>query len=317
MVMEDKTIFRIGSRRSTLAITQSEMVKAAILEHYPHTQVEIVPMSTKGDWKPSDGETKLDPKAGGKALWVADIEKALAAGEIDCAVHSMKDVPSFLPQGFEVNHVLPREDARDVFISKKYASLKDMPAGALIGTSSARRKSVIKYMRPDLEVVNFRGNVGTRLEKLNDGQVDGIILAAAGLIRVGLENEITQYLSPEEMLPSACQGAIGIETRADDTLTKNILESIHCLETGYCAAAERSVLRILDGSCATPIGAYAQLEGANMRLRAFVGCPEGHAVYQEQITGDIGSVDQAIELGQKLGTRLKSLVPADIFIQVA
>lgn len=317
MVMTDKTIFRIGTRRSTLATTQAQMVKSKILEHFPDLQVEIVPMSTKGDWRPSQGETKLDPNAGGKALWVEDIEKSLHAREIDCAVHSMKDVPSFLSPEFQVVHVLPREDARDAFISQKYKSLSEMPAGSVIGTSSARRKSVLKYLRPDIDVVHFRGNIGTRLKKLEDGQVDAIILAAAGLIRTGQQNVITQHFSIDDMLPSACQGSIGIETRIADAQTHEILSQIHCVSNGYCAAAERSVLKTLDGSCATPIGAYAELSGSKMRLRAFVACPEGHAMYKEQIFGTVDSRQTAIDLGQKLGVRLKTLVPEDILTQVA
>lgn len=312
-----KTRLRIGTRRSKLALTQSEIVKARLEEAHPELQVELVPMATKGDWTPEQGEVKLEEKEGGKALWVVDIEEALRKGEIDCAVHSMKDVPTFLHSMFKVSHVLPREDARDTFISFKYNALEELPLGSVIGTSSARRKAVLKYVRPDIEVTTFRGNIDTRLAKLKAGQVDAIILAAAGLKRLGLESMITEYLSAEDMLPSACQGIVGIETRKDDLLTTRLLDEIHCTRTGLIAHAERAVLEVLDGSCATPIGAYAQFtkdqnKDKTMRLRAFVACPEGHALYAEQILGNVTNKNEAVELGQKLGRRLRSVVPVEL-----
>lgn len=304
---------RIGTRGSKLALVQTHMVADALRRAHPGMQVEIREILTSGDWKPEHGETRLAEAAGGKGLFAKEIERALIDGVIDCGVHSLKDMPSFLPPGLEISHVLEREDPRDVFISDKYGSLADMPPGAVIGTSALRRQALILNRRPDLKVIPLRGNVPTRIEKMRAGQADALILASAGLTRLGLISEIKEYFSADDFLPGAAQGVIGIEARSDDMATKNILEALDHSETHLIVLSERAALQTLDGSCRTPVGAHAvRKAGQKMHLRVRVISPDGRDVYADEIEGVVQTREEAERLGQVVGLRLKARVPAGL-----
>lgn len=304
------TSFKIGTRGSRLALIQAETVKAALERVHPDQQVEIVVIKTSGDWKPQDGETRLSENEGGKGLFAREIEKALLDGAIDCGVHSLKDMASFLPEGLVVDHVLAREDARDAFISPKYTSIDDLPQGAIVGTSSLRRQAFVLAHRPDVKVVPIRGNVDTRLQKLRDGQADATILAMAGLNRMGLAKEVTVVIEPEDMLPACGQGAVCIETREGDDNAAKLLAPLHCFETGLCVFAEREVLRVLDGSCHTPIAAYAVIEKDGlMWLRALVADEKGQSLYYEAGRAEVEGIEGAKAFGRDIGQKLKDVIP--------
>ncbi len=285
------------------------MVADMLRESHESLAVEIVEILTSGDWKPEDGETRLSEAEGGKGQFAKEIERAILTGDVDCGVHSMKDMESFLPDGLVIDHILPREDQRDAFLSNDYKSLSDMPEGASVGTSSVRRQAFILAKRPDLKVVPLRGNVPTRIEKLRSWKVDATILALAGLKRMGLEHEIAAVIEPEDMLPAAGQGAIGIETRVNDKETRALLDSLHCRDSGFCVKAERMALAVLDGSCHSPIGAYAQLSGEEMSLKVVVAALDGQQVYEEVMRGAVSSVTQAEDLGRTAGQILKERAP--------
>jgi len=302
-------ILRIGTRGSKLAMTQTGMVRDLLRRHHPGLETEIVEILTSGDWHPSHGETRLSEAEGGKGLFAKEIETALLDRRIDCGVHSMKDMPSFLPPGLILEHVLPREDARDAFLSNKYKSLSALPKGATVGTASTRRAAVILAARPDLKIVPLRGNVPTRIEKLRAGKADAIILALAGLKRLGLEHEIAAIIETEEMLPAACQGIVGIELRGDDADCRRAFDALHCRETGLRAAAERAALQVLNGSCKTPIGAYSTIEGGRMTLRVSVLSLDGREKYEETKTAAVATDAQASALGAETGNILKERVP--------
>jgi hydroxymethylbilane synthase len=301
---------RIGTRGSPLAQAQTDIVVAALRAAVPDLTAEAVIIETSGDWKPGEGEKPLLEKAGGKGQFAKEIEEHLIAGRIDCGVHSFKDMPAFLPDGLSIDHVMPGEDPRDTFISYKYKSLQDAPAGAVIGTSSLRRQAFLLAKRPDLKVVPFRGNVHKRLEKMKAGQVDGTFLALAGLRRVGLVHEATQILEPHDFLPACGQGVIAIEIRTDDDRMREILDKIHDYDTGLRMAAERIVLQILDGSCRSPIGVHATVSAAHMTLVAAVAELDGSSVYEDRIEGAVMTVAQAKALAEILAERLKARVPS-------
>jgi hydroxymethylbilane synthase len=303
---------KFGTRGSKLALIQTQKVIDALKAHYPDLKAEIVVIQTSGDWKPSHGETLLSAAAGGKGLFAKEIEAALLDGRIDAGVHSMKDMETFMPKELSIKHVLERDDPRDAFISPMAASLDELPEGAVIGTSSIRRASIILSRRPDLKIVPLRGNVDTRLRKLDDNQVDATLLAVAGLDRLGISDKITSYLEPEAMLPAVCQGTIGVQTRADDTKAQSLLDSIHHEPTGLQTIAERAVLAVLDGSCRTPIGSYAQwMNQSTMRLRALVASTDGTEIFKHEETAPIQTQDDAHALGLRVGNALKALTPAD------
>ena len=276
-----KKLIKIGTRASLLAVTQSTWVKNRIEEQYPDTSVELVRITTKGD-------KILDvplAKVGGKGLFVKEIEDALLRKEADLAVHSLKDCPTELPDGLEVTVFPLREDPRDALISKNGVSLAELPQGAKVGTSSLRRLSQLKKLRPDLQIESLRGNLDTRLRKLDEGMYDAIILAAAGLNRLGLGDRVTEYLDPDVMLPAIGQGSLGIEFRSDDERMREILSAIHHEETALCVRAERSFLLRLEGGCQVPIGAYAVLENDKITLEGLVADEEGNEVIRRSITG--------------------------------
>src|SRR5436190_9491456 len=276
-------LIRIGTRGSPLALAQAHMVRSALAAQngVAEDALEIVTIRTSGDRI----QDRPLSEAGGKGLFTKEIEEALLAGEIDLAVHSMKDMPTVLPAGLTVACYLPREDVRDAFISAKAASLAQLPAGAVVGTSSLRRQAQVLRLRPDLRVVALRGNVDTRLRKLAEGAADATVLACAGLVRLGLEDRITAPVPAEEMLPAVAQGAIGIEIRAGDEATAHLLGPINHQPTALAVTVERAFLAKLDGSCRTPIAGLAELASPDrLVFRGMILTPDGrqcHATRRE------------------------------------
>ncbi|MCU1772717.1 hydroxymethylbilane synthase [Pseudomonas sp. 13B_3.2_Bac1] len=262
---------RIATRKSALALWQAEYVKARLEAAHPGLLVTLVPMVSRGD-KLLDSPLS---KIGGKGLFVKELETALLENEADIAVHSMKDVPMDFPEGLGLFCICEREDPRDAFVSNTYASLDALPAGAIVGTSSLRRQAQLLTRRPDLEIRFLRGNVNTRLAKLDAGEYDAIILAAAGLIRLGFEDRITSAISVDDSLPAGGQGAVGIECRSADTQIHALLAPLHHADTASRVTAERALNKHLNGGCQVPIACYAVLEGEQLWLRGLVGEPSG------------------------------------------
>ena len=292
-----RTLLRIGTRASLLAVTQSTWIKNQIEQAHPGSRVELVKITTKGD-------RILDvplAKVGGKGLFVKEIEDALLAGEVDLAVHSMKDVPTKLPEGLHIGIIPVRETPKDAFLSVKYGSIDALPQGATIGTSSLRRRSQLAALRPDLNIIDLRGNIDTRLRKLDEGMFDAIILAGAGLHRLGLEKRITTLLEPEQMLPAISQGALGIELRRDDSDLFAGLDFLHHPTTAVAVAAERAFLLRLEGGCQVPIGAYATLSGATITLTGLIAAVDGRLILRESTSGP---AEQAEALGTSLAETL-------------
>lgn len=305
---------KIGTRGSPLALKQTAMVEEALRAAHPALTIERVVIKTSGDWKPEDGERRLSEIEGGKGLFVREIEKALIDGVIDCAVHSTKDMPSFLPDGLALDHMLPRANPFDAFVCRTYSSFMDLPKGATVGTTSMRRQAFLLARRPDLKIVPLRGNVQTRIAKLDEGQVDATFLAVAGLQRLGLANEtFIHTLGSGDMLPACGQGTISIETRENDLPVRDLLSCLHHHETGLCAFAERAALQILDGSCHTPIGAFARFEDEKMLFDLAIASTDGVKFFTENAKQTVGDRADAEELGRATATRLKARVPADIF----
>ncbi|CUA96720.1 hydroxymethylbilane synthase [Pannonibacter indicus] len=299
--MQSKPL-RIGTRGSALALAQAHETRdrLAAAHGLKEDDFEIVVIKTSGD----QIQDRPLSEAGGKGLFTKEIEEALIERRIDLAVHSSKDMPTVLPQGLALTAFLPREDVRDAFISPKAKHLMDLPQGAVVGSSSLRRQAMIKRLRPDIEVVMYRGNVQTRLKRLEEGQVDATLLAHAGLRRLGLAHIITSLLDTDDFLPAVGQGAIGIESRIDDEATLKLLAPIHDRDTEIRLTAERAFLAVLDGSCRTPIGGLAEVDGNRLRFRGIILRPDGsehHAVTRE------GGVDDAFELGCEAGQILQSL----------
>lgn len=274
----------IASRESALALWQAEHIRDRLRALYPQTKVEILGMTTQGD-------QILDvtlSKIGGKGLFVKELETALENGSADIAVHSLKDVPMHLPSGFALACIAEREDPRDAFVSNAYAGLQDLPAGSVVGTSSLRRESQLRARFPHLKIEPLRGNVQTRLRKLDAGQYAAIILAAAGLKRLGLGARIRAILSSEDSLPAVGQGALGIETRADRGDLKALLAPLHHADTATCVLAERAMSRALAGSCQVPLGGFAEMQNGNLRLRGFVATPDGSLLVRAEMTAAAG-----------------------------
>ena len=288
---------RIATRRSPLALWQAEHVAARLKAAHPGIEVELIGLTTRGD-KLLDAPLA---KLGGKGLFVKELEQALMAGTADLAVHSMKDVPAELPNGLHLAAILPREDPRDAFVSERHSSLDRLPARARIGTSSLRRQCQLKFRFPECEMIQLRGNVGTRLDKLASEGYDAVILAAAGLKRLGLERRITEYLAPETSLPACGQGAIGIECRRDDARINALLELLDDPPTARCVAAERAFNQRLGGGCQVPIAGYAELAGTRLRLRGLVGRPDGSHIVRGEIEGP---AEDGRALGAALAERL-------------
>lgn len=271
----------IATRESQLALWQAEHVKARLQTLYPDLRVELLGMTTQGDQMLDSPLSRI----GGKGLFVKELEVAMGEGRAHLAVHSMKDVPMLLPEEFMLAAILPREDPRDAFVSNSHATLETLPPGARVGTSSLRRQAQLRARLPHLDIDTLRGNVNTRLRKLDEGLYDAILLAAAGLKRLGLEQRIRALLAPEESLPAVGQGAIGIEIRANDEALANLLAPLNHMETALCVRAERAMSRAIQGSCQAPIGGYAEIHGGTLRLRAFVADLEGVRFYRASAEG--------------------------------
>jgi len=301
---------RIGTRGSPLALAQARQVAARIAaaHSFAADQCELVIIKTTGD-KITDRPLI---EAGGKGLFTKELEEALYAGTIDLAVHSMKDVPALLPPGLVIATILEREDPRDAFVSLKYASLADMPAGSVVGTSSPRRRAQVLKARPDLAVVEFRGNVETRLRKLADGVADATFLACAGLNRLGLSQHVTAVMPLDVMLPAVAQGAVGIEIRDDDDATASIIAPLNHADTAVCVAAERAYLSQLEGSCRTPIAGFAELNGAGLRLRCEILSTDGDDVRTIEVSGSADPAS-ATTLGQRAATDILKSAGPDFF----
>ncbi|MCI5157773.1 MAG: hydroxymethylbilane synthase [Candidatus Electrothrix sp. AUS1_2] len=292
-----RKILRIGTRASLLAVTQSTWVKKQIEQQYSDTSVELVKIVTKGD-------KILDvplAKVGGKGLFVKEIEDALLDKRVDLAVHSMKDVPAELPEGLQVAIVPKREIPQDAFVSVSYTNIDALPQGAVIGTSSLRRKAQLNCLRPDLEIRDLRGNLDTRLRKLDDGEYDAIILAGAGLNRLGMQKRITALFTPEQMLPAIGQGSLGIELRTADTELLDGLQFLHHRDTAVTVAAERAFLLRLEGGCQVPIGGFATIAGDTITLTGLIASLDGKTILKEQLSGP---ADDAEKIGVTLAETL-------------
>ncbi|WP_028107911.1 hydroxymethylbilane synthase [Ferrimonas futtsuensis] len=288
---------RIATRKSPLAMWQAEFVKAELEKAHPGLEVILLPMSTKGD---KILDTPL-AKVGGKGLFVKELEVAMLEGRADIAVHSMKDVPVDFPEGLGLTTICEREDPRDAFVSNNYQSLEELPQGAVVGTSSLRRQCQLRELRPDLEIRDLRGNVNTRLSKLDAGDYDAIILAAAGLKRLEFEHRITGFIESEQSLPANGQGAVGIEARLGDAELLELLSVLEHPQTRARVIAERAMNTRLEGGCQVPIGAYAELEGDELWLRGLVGKPDGSLLLRDEVRGNKENAEAlGIELADKL-----------------
>lgn len=288
---------KIATRKSALALWQANDVKTKLEALYPELDIELVPMVSRGD-KILDVSLS---KVGGKGLFVKELEQSLLAGEADIAVHSMKDVPMAFPEGLGLSVILEREDPRDAFVSNQHASLESLPEGAKVGTSSLRRQSQLLAWRPDLNIQFLRGNVNTRLAKLDANEFDAIILASAGLIRLKFEKRITQFIAPEHILPAGGQGAVGIETRTNDEALQRLLAPLQHEATAQQVLAERAMNRVLEGGCQVPIGCFAVHEGDQLWLRGLVASIDG----TQQVTHALrGPATQAESMGCELANIL-------------
>jgi hydroxymethylbilane synthase len=290
----------IASRESALALWQARFIQARLRELYPTTEVEILGMTTTGDQILDSPLARI----GGKGLFVKELEQALEDGRADLAVHSMKDVPMRLPPGFALAATGEREDPRDAFVSTRYQRLEDLPAGAVVGTSSLRRQSQLQARLPHLVIESLRGNLQTRLRKLDEGQYAAIILAAAGLIRLGLKDRITQLIEAELSIPAVGQGALGIEIRDDRDDMRALLAPLNHADSAACVAAERAMSRALAGSCTVPLGAFGRIENGMLRVIGFVASADGRELVRDEV---IGQPEQADALGQQLAQKLIGL----------
>ena len=271
---------RIATRKSALALWQAEYAKKCLQEKYADLQIELVPMVTKGDQILNSPLSKV----GGKGLFIKELEIAMMEGRADIAVHSMKDVPMELPDGFGIHAVFPRENPGDAFVSNHYASVDDLPVGSVVGTSSLRRQCQLKILRPDLQIKDLRGNVNTRLQKLDDGQYDAIILACAGLIRLDMHDRIAQTIDAQQMLPAVGQGVVGIECRNDDSSLIELLGPLNDANTAALVTAERRMNYKLNGGCQVPIAGHAVFHSGQIYLRGLVGESNGGRVIRSEYT---------------------------------
>ena len=292
--MTNKKII-IATRNSPLALWQAEYAASLIEKTFPSVKTELLPMTTKGD---RILDVTLN-KIGGKGLFLKELEQAMKEGEADIAVHSMKDVPADMPEGFEICCVFKRHDASDAFVSNHYSSLDDLPVNAIVGTSSLRRQSQLLAIRPDLKVKPLRGNVQTRLRKLDEGEYDAIILATAGLERMNLDNRIKSKLKPNDWLPAVGQGAVGVECLSDRQDLKDLLSQLNHAETSECVNAERTLNQILNGSCSVAIGAYAQRKDDKLTMEAIVCAPDGTQTIRQKAESD-----NSQDLGRNVGRQL-------------
>ena len=302
-------LIRIATRKSPLALWQAEFVRAQLQHHHAGLRVELVTFTTRGD---KILDTPL-AKIGGKGLFVKELEVALLAGAADIAVHSMKDVPMEFPEGLELATICAREDPRDAFVSTRYRALAELPHGARVGTSSLRRQCQLRELRPDLNILTLRGNVNTRLAKLDANEFDAIILATAGLVRLDFAARIRERIDTQISLPAAGQGAVGIEIRSSDARVKQLLQPLHHETTALCVRAERALNKRLQGGCQVPIAAFAELYGAEIALRALVGASDGSRVLR---AAQRGASDDPDTLGIAVAEQLLRQGAAAILDQV-
>ena len=304
-------LVRIATRKSPLAMWQAEYVRDQLLKHHPHLQVDLLAMSTRGD-KLLDAPLA---KVGGKGLFVKELEVAMLEGAADIAVHSMKDVPMAFPDGLMLAVICEREDPLDAFVSNNYKCLDQLPAGAVVGTSSLRRQSQVRAQFPDLHIKDLRGNVNTRLAKLDSGEYDALILASAGLTRLNMTQRIASRLDADLCLPAGGQGAVGIECRADDGDLIDLLKPLHHLDTACCVIAERAVNRRLQGGCQVPIACFAELDSSAqlLELRGLVGTVDGQTLLESTIRGPREDAEQ---LGEALAEQLLSMGAGEILAEV-
>jgi hydroxymethylbilane synthase len=288
---------RIGTRGSKLALVQSEWVKKEVKSRNPELRVELIKIKTKGD-KILDAPLS---KVGGKGLFVKEIEEALLKREVDLAVHSMKDVPAELQKGLKLSVYPKREDPRDALVSRHFKGVKDLPHGAAVGTSSLRRSAQLLHMRPDLHIVPLRGNVDTRLRKLDSGELQAIVLAAAGLNRLGLSDRITALLATDSVLPAIGQGVLGLEVREEDQKTQRLIFFLNHLETELAARAERAFLKELEGGCQVPVAGHARVEKDRLVLEGMVAALDGSVILKRKLSGE---KDRPEDLGIALARQL-------------
>ena len=291
-------VLRIGSRGSQLALWQANWAKDQLCAQFPDIQVEITVISTQGDRLANVPLAQM----GGKEVWTKEIEHALLNNDIDLAVHSLKDLPTALPEGLILGAVSEREDVRDALVSRTGCTFADLPQGARVATSSLRRQAQLLHARPDLKIESIRGNVDTRLRKLEEGDLQGIILAAAGLIRLGLGDRISDFLDPSFCVPAPGQAALGIETRDGDDETAHYVDALNDKEAFRDVGAERELLRTLEGGCRVPIGAWARFESGELRLTGVVASPDGLKVIKET---RVGTVDAPQALGCEVAEKLR------------
>jgi hydroxymethylbilane synthase len=301
---------RIGTRASALALWQAEWVKAELEKKYPDMTVELAKIKTTGD-KILDVPLAM---VGGKGLFVKEIEEAMLANEIDIAVHSMKDVPTFFPDGLHLSCITKREDARDALLSRNNVKFKDLPQGANIGTSSLRRQAQLMNLRPDFVIHQLRGNVGTRLEKLKEGKFDAIILAAAGVKRLGLAENVSEYLSPEISLPAIGQGALGIECRVEDRELNDLIAFFNHADSRICVTGERALLRRLEGGCQVPIACYGQVKKDTLELIGLVGSVDGKRIVKDSIEGEPSAAEKlGVTLAEKLLSQGADVILREVY----
>ena len=306
------TTVRIATRQSPLALWQAEDVAKRLRDAHPGLQVELVKMVTRGD-KILDSPLA---KIGGKGLFVKELEAGMLEGSADIAVHSMKDVPMEFPEGLKLSSILQREEPTDAFVSNQFSALSEMPAGSIVGTSSLRRQCQIQARFPELKINFLRGNVNTRLRKLDEGEYDAIILATAGLVRLGFEDRITVRISPEDSLPAAGQGAVGIECRSNDPKIDTLLAPLNDADTATRVSAERAMNTRLNGGCQVPIAGYSILEGEQLWIRGLVGQPDGSAIISAEARGHRDSAEQlGIQVAEDLLAQGADSILASIGIE--
>ena len=301
-------MLKIATRKSPLALWQAEFVKSKLVGLYPDLKVELVTMITQGD-KILDSPLS---KIGGKNLFIKELEMGMMEGRADIAVHSMKDVPYELPEGFEIGAILERENPFDAFVSNNFNTIDDLPIGARVGSCSLRRIVQLKAIRPDLVILDLRGNVNTRLKKLDDGEYDAIILACAGLIRLGFEDRIKQHLNLEQSLPAVGQGALGIEIRANDHEINELIEPLTHNKTLTEVSAERAMNATLQGGCSVAIGAFAAINGSDLTLSGMVGNVNSGEILKVE---ECGEITQPKDLGIKVANKLLSLGARELLIE--
>ena len=294
------SVLKIATRKSPLALWQAEFVKSKLASLYPDLKIELVKMTTQGDQILNSPLSKI----GGKSLFIKELEVGMNEGRADIAVHSMKDVPYELPQGFEIGAILERENPFDAFVSNDYNTIEELPIGAKLGSCSLRRIVQIKAMRPDLEILDLRGNVNTRLKKLDDGEYDAIILACSGLSRLGFEDRIKQDLSPDESLPAVGQGALGIEIKVNDHKISSLIEPLTHKRTMTEVSAERALNAALQGGCSVAIGAFATSKGSELKLCGMVGNVNSGEIIRVE---ELGETSNPIDLGIRAANKLLSL----------